>query len=67
MTCSPIRDDVIGFVVRWKHCSTPDALRWIEREHSEMPITPRTKPARSETPLAALPDRDATYQELLGH
>ncbi len=67
MTCSPVRDDVIGFVVRWKHCSTQDALRWLEQEHPEMPLTPRTKPASGATPLAALPDRDVTYQELLGH
>lgn len=66
MTCSPVRDDVIGFVVRWKQCSTPEALRWLQQEHPGMPSIPTPIRSQSAT-IADVPTRDATYQALLGH
>lgn len=66
MTCSPVRDDVIGFVVRWKSCSVGEALKWLEQEAPELLSTPH-RPEPDEAPaVASLADRHATYEALLG-
>lgn len=67
MTCSPVRDDVIGFVVRWQRCSTAEALHWLTQEASGLlPATAPSLPSDQTIPLAPIEDRHATYQALLG-
>lgn len=63
MTCSPVRDDVIGFVARWRGCSTADALRVLRADLP--PVPARSAAGEPETPLASLADRDRTYRALL--
>lgn len=65
MTCSPIRDDVIGFVQRWRHCSTADALQWL-RTAAAIPDGPVPRPVPIPTvPIADPAARHATYTALL--
>lgn len=65
MTCSPVRDDVIGFVARWKNYSTTDALHWLEQEVPD--LRPAHKDARpvAAGAIADLADRDAAYRAIL--
>ena len=65
MTCSPMRDDVIGFVARWQGCSVAEAVQWLEHETSEGFVAVPRQIARMETPPVALADRDVTYRSLL--
>ena len=64
MTCSPMRDDVIGFVARWRQCSTAEALRLLGESLPTQP--PRRESAAAAVPLASVSDRDTTYRRLLG-
>ena len=67
MACSPMRDDVIGFVVRWRQCSVADALQWLNQESPVWDTPARVAPpsASSSASLAPLAVRDATYRALL--
>lgn len=65
MTCSPVRDDVIGFVARWRQCSTAEALQWLRQAAPLLDSPPpRVRPA-GETPIAPIAARHATYTALL--
>lgn len=67
LTCSPVRDDVIGFVARWHQCSTAEALRWLRQEFPLTRLSPG--PRRLVAPaavVAALSVRDQTYRAWLG-
>jgi len=65
MTCSPMRDDVIGFVRQWQRCSTAEALRWLSQDAVGLSTHAVPAPARPALPLASVDDRHATYQTLL--
>lgn len=73
MTCSPKRDDVIGFVAQMEHCSLGEAAdRLAQSEHLTRPVSrPRVQPQPhvkpSSTALASLADRDRVYRQLLHH
>ena len=68
MTCSPRRDDVIGFVAQWQGCSVAEALRWLQEAY---PLAAWTTPPAvlpspdPPSPLAPLTVRHDTYQRLL--
>ena len=73
MTCSPMRDDVIGFVVRWQGISLAEAVQWLTTTWG---ILPAVSPARPHSPadrspgarcdpLAPLAVRDQTYRRLM--
>lgn len=71
MTCSPKRDDVIGFVAQIEHCSVGEAAdRLAQYEHLTI-AAPRPKALpvvrSSATTLASLADRDRVYRQLLRH
>lgn len=69
MTCSPVRDDVVGFIARWQGVSTGEAIRQLRQEVLSAPSVERPPVARptppQDTPLAPVADRDATYRALL--
>jgi len=69
MTCMPMRDDVIGFVMRWQGISLTEALAWLT-DYS-LPAHPGHRPGPSSvalpTPIASLTDRDRVYRRLLAH
>ena len=62
MTCSSVRDDVIGFVARWHHCSTREALLYL---NEALPDRPADVPKPDGPTRATLSDRDATYRRLI--
>ena len=62
MTCSPVRDDVIGFVARWRQCSIREALAFLGES---LPKNPVRTPATPGDAPASLADRDATYRRLI--
>lgn len=65
MTCSPVRDDVIGFVARWRAISTAEALRWLEEERPDLRPAQRMPWPVAGGTVADLADRDATYRATL--
>ncbi|WP_158246104.1 CHC2 zinc finger domain-containing protein [Sulfobacillus sp. hq2] len=66
MTCSPRRDDVIGFVARWHQVSTAEALRWLRTTYAPHgAIAPRPTPTPAAPARAPLAVRDATYRAWL--
>lgn len=68
MTCSPKRDDVIGFVAQWRQCSTAEAIQWLRASYAvtQVPSDPAPRQrSLGSTAIAPLADRDATYQALL--
>lgn len=72
MTCSPKRDDVIGFIAQIERCSVGEAAdRLVQSEHVKMPRQPvRTAPPVSPThavSLAPIADRDRVYRRLVHH
>lgn len=64
MTCSPMRDDVVGFVARMEGVSLREAL---QRLSAAVPDTSVREPVwqRSSQTVASGPDRHATYTALL--
>lgn len=65
MTCSTVRDDVIGFVAKWRGCSTAEALTQLQ---DELPAAPVQRPTPPGSPVvASLAHRDATYRTVLAH
>ena len=63
MTCSEMRDDVIGFVAQWRHCSTAEALATLTEELPKRPV--RALRDADMTPVAALRDRHDAYDTAL--
>ena len=76
MTCSPVRDDVIGFIARWYGISTREALAWFASQlfdvdnvdsvdRGDRVVNPSRSAASRSGPLASLADRDAMYHRLI--
>ena len=64
MTCSDQRDDVIGFIARWRGCSIEDALRYLSIDEPE-PASLSKPAVPASLPRASILDRHATYHALL--